>query len=103
MKADEKLVLPYQQAKEEPVSGTLQVSFGEGTIKVNVESQDEKGNTKGDGIIGVALGRFDNVLNAVLTEEEKNAVKAGNTVEVRLSMKKLTKEIPVAEKKLWKN
>ncbi len=96
-------VIPYEEAAGKPVTESIQVAYGEGTIHIMVESLDENKQTTGNVITGVILTSFENVLDAALTEEEKQRADAGEDVIVRLVVTKLETQVPEKDRKEMEN
>ena len=87
----------YSESKEKPISTTpMEVTYGNGTISVTVESKDEAGNTTGNVISGVVVSSLENILHASLTAEELKLVENGASAEVRLVVVKQQTNVPKA-------
>ena len=88
----------YEEAKEQTVTDQLKVTHGKGTLTVSVESTDEQGEAYGNVITGVKISSLENVLRAVMTEEELKEVENGKKVEIKLSVENIQQSAPEASK-----
>ena len=92
-------ILSYEEAVGKPVEEPMQASYGQGTVRITVESVGEQGHSQGDVITGVILNTFDTVLQAALTEEEQQLVQNGEDAQIRLVVTKLITEVPETDKR----
>lgn len=89
----------YEDAKEQPIKQATNVSLGSGNILINITSVDEKGEQTKQSIQGLILTSCENVIKACLSDQEIAAVEEGQTVEITLTVQKITKNLDKADQK----
>lgn len=119
--AEEKTALEFPKGEDvrtvtaEVKDGKIQAETGE-KVETGATEKDQKDNaatvlTVGDGAVIVTVSEIDGkrmarvsdtvaVVNAVLTNHEKALVNEGETIEIRIDVKKMTDNIPKQDKQL---
>ena len=88
----------YDETQDTPVEEALMVHYGEGEVTISIETLDEQGNIDTETIGSVILSSAENVIRACLSEEELEYIKAGENIQIRLSVRTMEVTVPEEEK-----
>lgn len=88
----------YDETQDTPVEVALMVHYGKGEVTISIETLDEQGNIDTETIGSVILSSAENVIRACLSEEELEYIKAGENLQIRLSVRTMEVTVPEEEK-----
>lgn len=84
--------------QEQSITKDIIIQLGNGSISMKIDSLDKNGNTTGNLVTGLAVSQVEKIINGCFTEEEKAAVKNGQDVKLKMTVKRLENSVSSNEK-----
>ena len=74
----------FEETKTEKVTQDTNVSYGQGTVAIVIDTLDEQGSFDTGMYESIIISEVETVINACLTEEDKTNIEGGAAAQVRL-------------------